>query len=148
MDNHTRELSRYYAVWQETNRVYEEWAKQHGLSACCLSILISIDEGGDHCTQKNISQRWSVPKQTVNTILKDLQRKKYVELVPLKEDKRNKKIQFTPEGKAYADAVLSELQKVELAVIEKMGIGRIRRLNEESELFVKLFRETGDVKMP
>ena len=146
MDYHTdyiEELNRYYAVWQETNHIYDEWAKRHGISDCCLLVLISIHEGGKQCTQKNISQRWSIPKQTVNMILKDLQNKKYVELIPVQEDKRNKQIQFTVTGKEYADTILSELRKAELAVIEKMGIERIRRLNEESELFIKLFRETG-----
>ena len=141
--NHIEELNHYYAVWQETNHIYEEWAKRHGISACCLLTLISINEGGKQCTQKNISQRWSIPKQTVNMILKDLQNKKYVDLIPMQEDKRNKQIQFTVTGKEYADTILSELRKAELAVIEKMGIERIRRLNEESELFIKLFRETG-----
>ena len=141
--NHIEELNHYYAVWQETNHVYEELAKRHGISACCLLTLISINEGGKQCTQKNISQRWSIPKQTVNMILKDLQNKKYVDLIPMQEDKRNKQIQFTVTGKEYADTILSELRKAELAVIEKMGIERIRRLNEESELFIKLFRETG-----
>ena len=106
-------------------------------------MLISIDEGGKQCTQKNISQRWSIPKQTVNMILKDLQNKKYVELIPVQEDKRNKQIQFTASGKEYADTILSELRKAELSVVEKMGMERIHRLNEESELFIKLFRETG-----
>ena len=146
MDDHTdhiEELKRYYAVWQETNHIYEEWAKRHGISACCLLMLISIDEGGKQCTQKNISQRWSIPKQTVNMILKDLQNKKYVELIPVQEDKRNKQIQFTVTGKEYADTILSELRKAELTVVEIMGMERIHRLNEESELFIKLFRETG-----
>ena len=146
MDYHTdyiEELNRYYAVWQETNQIYDEWAKRHGISDCCLLALISIHEGGKQCTQKNISQRWSIPKQTVNMILKNLQNKKYVELISMPEDKRNKQIQFTAAGKEYADSILPELRKIELAVIEKMGIERIRRLNEESELFIKLFRETG-----
>ena len=122
MDYHTdhiEELNRYYAVWQETNHIYDEWAKRHGISDCCLLVLISIHEGGKQCTQKNISQRWSIPKQTVNMILKDLQNKKYVELIPVQEDKRNKQIQFTAAGKEYADSILPELRKIELAVIEK-----------------------------
>ena len=146
MDYHTDHfevLYRYYSVCEESIHIYDEWAKRHGISDCCLLVLISIHEGGKQCTQKNISQRWSIPKQTVNMILKDLQNKKYVELISMPEDKRNKQIQFTAAGKEYADSILPELRKIELAVIEKMGIERIRRLNEESELFIKLFRETG-----
>ena len=65
-------------------------------------------------------------------------------LVPLPEDKRNKQIRFTEAGKQYADSILSELRNAEFAVIEKMGLERIRRLNEDSELFIRLFRELGD----
>ena len=46
------ELNRYYTVWQETNYVYTEWAKIHGISVSCLLTLTAIDEGGEDCTQK------------------------------------------------------------------------------------------------
>ncbi|WP_294498818.1 hypothetical protein [uncultured Gemmiger sp.] len=39
------ELNRYYTVWQETNYVYTEWAKAHGISVSCLLTLTAIDEG-------------------------------------------------------------------------------------------------------
>ena len=40
-------LHNYYAVWQECNYVYEEWAKAHGLSINSLFILSAIHEGGE-----------------------------------------------------------------------------------------------------
>lgn len=137
------ELKRYYAVWQETNYVYEEWAKAHGISVSCLLALTAIDEGGDDCTQKKISQRWLIPKQTVNMVLKDFENRKLVELLPMQGDKRNKRIQFTAAGREYADAILSELRKAELSAIQKMGIERMRRLSEDGALFIKLFCEAG-----
>ena len=137
------ELSRYYAVWQETNYVYEEWAKAHGVSVACLLALTVIDEGGEGCTQKKISQRWLIPKQTVNMILKDFESRNIVELVTMDSDKRNKRIKFTPEGEKYAETILSELRNAELRAIEKMGIERMRRLNEDCGLFIKLFGEAG-----
>ena len=138
------ELNRYYEVWRETNYIYEDWAKQHGTSACCLLTLISIDESEDPCTQKRISNNGPCPSRD-QQVLKDLESKGYVELVPLPEDKRNKQIRFTEAGKQYADSILSELRNAEFAVIEKMGLERIRRLNEDrAKLFIRLFRELGD----
>lgn len=137
------ELNRYYEIWQETNHIYAEWAKAHGISVSLLLALCAIDDDTDNCTQKKISQRWLIPKQTVNTILKDLVNKKFVRLIPVKEDKRNKRIQFTAAGKEYADTILSNLRKVELSTIQKMGIERMRRLNEDGELFLRLLRENG-----
>ena len=61
------ELHRYYAVWQEFNFVYEEWAKAHSLSVNSLFVLSTIYEGGEDCTQKKISQKWLIPKQRGRT---------------------------------------------------------------------------------
>ncbi len=139
------ELKRYYKIWQETNVAYEEWAKQRGISSCCLNALISIDSK-DACTQKSISQHWAMPKQTVNMILKDLQNKGYVQLVPMQSDRRAKRIVFTTAGKAFADSVLGELSSVELAVAERMGFDTIRRVNEDSECFLNLFKQLGGIR--
>ena len=111
------QLNRYYSVWQEYNYVYEEWAKSHGMSVNSLLVLSAIHEGGNDCTQRKISQRWMIPKQTINMILKEFERKGLVELLPMQEDKRNKLIQFTPAGDEYADGIISKLRKAELYVI-------------------------------
>ena len=133
------QLDQYYALWQEYNAMYEEWAKAHGLSVNSLLVLSALHENQVDCTQKKISQKWLIPKQTTNMILKDFESKKLVELFPMPEDKRNKQIRLTEAGKDYASAILSELREVELFVVEKMGLERMRRLNEDTALFVEFF---------
>ncbi len=137
------QLNKYYTVWQECNNVYEEWAKAHGLSMNSLLIFFSIQEDKQNCTQKAISQKWLIPKQTVNMILKDFEKRGLIELITMQKDKRNKLIQFTTEGKEYADSIISELRKVELFVIEKIGIERMKQLNDTNALFVELFKKAG-----
>lgn len=137
------QLNRYYSVWQEYNYVYEEWAESHGMSVNSLLVLSAIHEGGNDCTQRKISQRWMIPKQTINMILKEFERKGLVELLPMQEDKRNKLIQFTPAGDEYADGIISKLRKAELYVIEEMGIDRMKLLNDNMALFVELFSRAG-----
>lgn len=63
-----------------------------------------------------------IPKQTINIILKEFERKGLVELFPMQEDKRNKLIKFTPAGNVYTYDIISKLRKVELHVIEEMRI--------------------------
>ena len=85
-----------------------------------------------------------LPKQTVNAALKDLEQKGYVVLHPMLKDKRNKQISFTKIGQAYADSILNELRSVELFAIEKIGSERMRRFNDDGELFIKFLSEAGD----
>ncbi|MFR1434630.1 MAG: MarR family winged helix-turn-helix transcriptional regulator [Acutalibacteraceae bacterium] len=138
------QLDRYYSVWQEYNYVYEEWAKAHGMSVNSLLLLSAIHEGGKDCTQRKISQRWMIPKQTINMILKEFERKGLVELFPMQKDKRNKLIRFTQAGDEYADAIISRLRKVELYVIEEMGMERMKQLNDNMALFAELFSRAGE----
>jgi len=137
------QLSQYYDAWLQYNNVYEEWAKAHGLSVNCLLVLCAIYDSGDGCTQKKISQQWLIPKQTINMVSKDLQRKGFVELSPLQEDRRNKVIRFTKKGKEYADAIVNALRKAELSVIEEIGMERMQQLNDSMTLFAKLFGKAG-----
>jgi hypothetical protein len=66
------QLQRYYALWKECTAMYEEWSKDQGLSSNGVFALYSFYESNGRCTQKMISEKWNIPKQTVNTILKDL----------------------------------------------------------------------------
>ena len=136
-------LHNYYAVWQECNYVYGEWAKAHGLSINSLFVLSAIHEGGEGCTQKKISQRWMIPKQTVNMILKDFQKKGLVELLPLQKDKRNKQICFTQAGADYANTIITKLRKAELYAVEKVGAEGMGQLNDNTALFVEFFIQAG-----
>ncbi len=141
--SYLEQMNKYYSVWQEFNYVYEDWAKAHGVSVNSLLVLSAIHEGTEDCTQKKICLRWRIPKQTVNAVLKDYERKGFVELFPMQEDERNKLIRFTEKGKRYADGIISRLRKVELFVSEEMGIERIRQLNENMTMFVTLFSKAG-----
>ena len=136
-----RERQRYYALWKESNIVYEEWAKSHGMSANSLLILEALYDG--ICTQKEISQKWCIPKQTINTILKDLEAQGYLELTALEQDKRNKRIELTSKGKLFVDRIITQVQEKELYVIRQMGLERMKSMNDGLELFISLFRAGG-----
>lgn len=139
------QLQRYYSLWKDCNIMYEEWSKEQGLSSNGVFVLYAFHESDGPCTQKMISEKWSIPKQTVNTILKDFQKKGYVQVTASQEDKRNKLVCLTETGKKYADDIVGKLQKKEIYVIEKMGLENIKSMNDNTELFIRLFQE-GDKK--
>ena len=76
-------------------------------------------------------------------IFKEFERKGFVEVFPMPEDKSNKINRFTAAGKKYADTIISELRKVEIFALEEIGIERIRQLNDSMALFVELFSKAG-----
>lgn len=139
------QLQRYYALWKECTAMYEEWSKDQGLSSNRVFALYSFYESNGRCTQKMISEKWNIPKQTVNTILKDFQKKGYINMVSDDSDKRNKLICLTESGMEYTKDIIEKRQSKEIYVIEKMGLENIESLNDNTELFIRLFKE-GDCK--
>ncbi len=129
------QLQRFYSLWKEENAMYDEWAKEHGLSPNSALVLYALYESKEVCTQKNISQKWSIPKQTVNTILKDFIEKGYVELFTLENDKRNKALGLTPNGRIYAGKIIDALHKREMFVIDKMGLDNVTKMNNRHTFF-------------
>lgn len=141
--NMITEWQRYYTLWRECNLMYEDWSKEQGLSMNGYLILYSFYDGTDVMTQKSISQKWMIPKQTVNTILKDYMQKGFIEAVSMTEDKRNKVLKLTRAGKIYADEIIGKLQEKELFVMREMGIESMVKMNDIMETFIGLFRQGG-----
>ena len=140
------QLQRFYALWREENAVYDDWAREQGRSSNSALILYTLYEEKENCTQKSISQMWSIPKQTVNTILKEFSANGYIELSADKKDKRNKLIMLTPKGNAYAGKIVESLRKRELFAIDQMGLENITRMNNDTELFISLFKRGGSLE--
>ena len=74
--------------------------------------FIQFECGNEH-TQKEISENWSIPKTTLNTLIKELEKDKYIELIPIEGEKRELNIKLTLSGKKYADEILNNIYEIE-----------------------------------
>lgn len=135
------QIDRYYGVWRETNAVYEDWARARGLTFNSVLVLLTLWEEKEGCTQKQISQKWQIPKQTVNMIFKDLDQKGLIWMAPMESDRRNKLVHLTETGVGYAGQIVTELRQQERLAAEEMGMERMSRMSEDMALFMTLFRK-------
>ena len=111
-DNHNELIKRYCSYLQEWNASYEEYARSVGLSYTALSILTALYKT-ENCTQKLLCEQCFLPKQTVNAAVTAFYKKGWVRLEEMPEDRRNKTIHFTEEGKAEAERIVSKIRQCE-----------------------------------
>ena len=90
-----------FTFMQKMEQLVAEYARKKGLTYTGLMVL-RIIYGENCCTQKQISDMTSYPKQTVNMIIRGFLEKEWVELKESKEDRRIKMVRLTPEGMAFA----------------------------------------------
>ena len=143
--DHLRQLSaRYNAVWMETSQLYETWARRRGLSFYELLVVLSITETEEAVFQKDICRRFTIPKQTVNAIIKTLADKGWLELEVSEQDRRSRKLCLTAEGREQAAQIVQSLQEHEARVWLRLGVDRAEQLIEYTALYNRYFREVGD----
>lgn len=140
-DDLKEQIDRYYQLSCSTTHLYESWAKQRGITYKYVLTICTLLSNQEHCTQKMICEQWGLPKQTVNTILKDLKRKEYVTFIDLPSDRRNKVISLTDSGREYANKISTELYNLDYYVVEKMGLDCMRELNENLALYLEYYHE-------
>lgn len=117
---------------------YNEFAKQSNVSSTLLWVLYALNDGKLH-TQIEISNEWELPKTTVNTVIKDIQKNGYVELIPIKGKRREMYIVLTEAGKEYADSLLSDLYHKEKEVYKMLS-------SEECEIITVLEKIAKNLK--
>ena len=119
--------------------IYDEFAKRSNVSSALLWVLYALNDGNSH-TQIEISNDWELPKTTVNTVIKEIQKNGYVDLVPIKGKRREMSIVLTEAGKKYADSVLSDLYKKEAAVYKSLS-GEECKIADVLEKISKKFKD-------
>ncbi len=100
--------------------VYDRYGKSCRVSSPnLLWILYALNDGKRH-SQKQLCDDWAIPRSTANTIIKDLESKKYIALSQIKGERRELLVSLTPSGREYADGILSDLYKREKEIYSEM----------------------------
>ena len=103
---------------EATNRMdgaYYVWARRRGINENRLAILYALD-GGAAVNQKQISDEWLIPKTTVNTVIRELEREG---IVALTARGREKLVALTESGRAYTEALLAPMKAAEVRALQQ-----------------------------
>lgn len=99
---------------------YDEYGKNCRVgSPNLLWILYALNDGEGH-SQKQLCADWAIPRSTANTIIKDLEAKNFVTLSQIKGERRELLVSLTPDGKEYADGILSDLYRREKEIFSEI----------------------------
>lgn len=104
----------------QINHIYEVYARNANYTYASLQILTRI-RNTENCTQKFLSERAFLPKQTVNNIITSFVKQGLVELRESEGDRRSKVIYLTEKGEAVAKETVPLIRKAEYEAIARLG---------------------------
>jgi len=108
--------------------LYAGFAQKQGVSYALVQVLYELRLNSP-VTQKQISQKCKIPKQTVNGIAKQLRAGKLIAVAAGKEDRREKGMKPTELGEAYIEETLKPFLELNRAVVDKIGMDLLRQLS-------------------
>ena len=123
-----------WEVWGRANGLYSSWAASKNINYYLLFVLYAL-EGQEAMTQKKICTYTGLAKQTVNSVIRSLKEKGYIELVPGLADGREKQVVLTEKGIAYSSGILTPLRELEHRVYQIMGSDWVQQMVDNITLF-------------
>lgn len=120
--------------------LYCQWVKKKGINYNTFLVLYVL-YASDGVSQKYLSSRCHIIKQTVNNIVKSLDEAGYLKVETSSNNYKEQSITLNTKGKKYAKSILSELLEIEEHVVTRFGKENISQMAELSIQFGDLLQK-------
>ena len=98
-----REQSRRMdCFYNETDRLYNGFARSCGLSECAYWVMYEIEVSSGSASLRGMAEAFSLSKQTLSSAVKSLEAKGLIELSFEEGSRKNKVASFTEAGRAFS----------------------------------------------
>lgn len=118
MEEYREQIRLLTVAMNRVDGLYYQVARKLGIKDNTLALLYALDDGKPH-SQKQICQEWLIPKTTVNTIVREMEREGYL-VLEVEEHTREKLLRLTAEGEAYAKSLLFRIYEMEELAMREM----------------------------
>ena len=120
MNGIEHELFEYNSIIQETNEIYRGAARRLGLSESTFWILYALRTSAIPMTQSGLRSALCLPKQTVNSALKSLERSGFIELDG-PGGVKGKAVLLTEAGRRLTEDTAGRVVRAEVEAFSKLG---------------------------
>ena len=125
-------LKQLNSMLSEVDNIYQSLLKANNVSEGEYVVMFAINELGEGCSQKDISQNGYASKKTVNSTIKKLEKDGIIELKPAKYP--SMEIFLTEKGKQYMQNSIVPILKLENSVLDNVS-------DNEFEVLASFYRK-------
>ena len=128
--------------------IYRDVIKHLDITESEFWIWYTLVSVGGARTQQDICNMWSLPKQTVNTVITRMRLKKYAYLEAVPGSRNHKVVRLTDEGMRYGEALVLPVTRMEAKACEKISHDELSLVNEIFGKYIEVIRGefNGNVK--
>lgn len=128
--------------------VYNQIASSVGISENEFWIWYALLVMEEEYTQQDICELWSLPKQTINSVITNLRKKELVYLEKIPGTKNRKIIRLTEKGVRFGEKVILPLYQAEQRTLNHMSEEERQQYIFLLSKYVSLLKEEVQTIMP
>lgn len=132
------QLIQFNQIYKEMDTIYHTYAKSIGLSDTVFWILYCISEQEEALTQRDLCKAWSFAPQTLNSALKEMEKRGLISLDPVLGNRKNKCLRLTADGERLVVEAILPLMRAEGESFSVMS-------EEECEQMLSLTKRYSDM---
>lgn len=129
---HHELLKLEYESWD----VYQIACRYAGLTENELWILLETEAADGILCQADIARNCGIPIQTVNSALSKMVKKGWIELVPLPENRKTKRVVLTEEGIRRFSPMLQKIHEAEQKALGSLEPEQLRMMFQSMQQYV------------
>ena len=134
-----QELREFNCLYKEIEKLYHDVAVKAGMSDSSFFILYTIVELGNGCLQKDVSDMYSINKQTIHSSIRNLEKNGYIFLQ--KGKGRNMHIYLTEEGEKLIQQKMIPIMEAENDVFTAMTEQESKELLRLNKKYTALLQQ-------
>lgn len=125
---------------KELLSVYRDAVKALDISESEFWVWYTLVTMDGEYSQQDICSMWSLPKQTVNTVVSRLKRKRYAYLEAKPGRRITKIIRLTEAGRSYGQALILPVTIAEDRAFTKISAEELRAVSEAFGKYISIIR--------
>lgn len=133
------ELKEFNSLYKEVDELYHRIALEIGLSDSAFLIMYSTVEFGDGCLQKDIADHYFISRKTINSSIKNLESRGFIELK--KEKRRDMHLYLTRAGQKFVDEKIMPIFEMENSIFEEFSEEECQQFMQLTKKYVMLCRK-------
>lgn len=119
---------------KELSGIYHQAAVRLGISDNEFWVWYTVFVMGEEYSQQDICEIWSLPKQTVNSVVMNMVKRGFIKLEVVPGTRNRKLLRLTDKGKSYGEAVVRPIFEAEYRTIARLT-------EEERQLCISLLNK-------
>lgn len=119
---------------KELSGIYHQAAVRLGISDNEFWVWYTVFVMGEEYSQQDICEIWSLPKQTVNSVVMNMVKRELIKLEVVPGTRNRKLLRLTDKGKSYGEAVVRPIFEAEYRTIARLT-------EEERQLCISLLNK-------